>query len=378
MRRDSEAFEALLDGVYRTVRAPTSWPEIVSGIAEWLNADSALMVAPAIGNYRGAGYVMHNFDMTPIAPSYPRYAGRAEWTNRALATGRAPGVFTLDELMPPEERKTNEFYRDMVAPLGVTTALFCLATLPDEFDAPAIVLMFYRVGATAKFTMADVGRLKSLLPHLRRAIRLAFHADDPLIADELKEMLSGFGAPAMLLDGDGKVAFQNASAIHLLEGHDSLSMQDGRLRVGQDAAQSQVDQAIEAAIRRSIVLQWRPRRAIEIKRAQAPSMFAVVIPIGDDAPMLGRETRPRAMVMLLDSAWRPNAASLEMLRDYFGLTTAEIDVAADLSAGQDAKTIARKRGVALNTVQTQIKSALGKTGLSRQAALVALVERLRT
>lgn len=60
----------------------------------------------------------------------------------------------------------------------------------------------------------------------------------------------------------------------------------------------------------------------------------------------------------------------------FGLTPSEAEVVEALAAGLAPQHIAEARAVLVDTVRTQIKAALAKTGLRRQVDLVSLVGRL--
>ena len=60
----------------------------------------------------------------------------------------------------------------------------------------------------------------------------------------------------------------------------------------------------------------------------------------------------------LDQKVSPHA---EMLCDLFGLSRAEAEVAVSLTGGASAEDVARRRGVSLMTVRSQIRSILGKS-----------------
>jgi len=69
-----------------------------------------------------------------------------------------------------------------------------------------------------------------------------------------------------------------------------------------------------------------------------------------------------------DSARQPDASLIQGL---FDLTPAEARVAAALIEGRTIAEMAARNGVGLETVRTQVKSILAKTGVSRQAEFVA-------
>jgi DNA-binding CsgD family transcriptional regulator len=63
----------------------------------------------------------------------------------------------------------------------------------------------------------------------------------------------------------------------------------------------------------------------------------------------------------------------EALSDCFGLTRSEAVVAAAVAEGRAVAGIARQRGVAIDTVRTQLKRIAAKLGCARQSQIAAIV-----
>ena len=84
---------------------------------------------------------------------------------------------------------------------------------------------------------------------------------------------------------------------------------------------------------------------------------------------------PRAIV-----AWHVSAdigeTRQQQLRDLLGLTQAEAEIAILAANGSSREEIARTRGATANTVGSQLKSIFAKADVTREAELVALVNRL--
>jgi DNA-binding CsgD family transcriptional regulator len=85
---------------------------------------------------------------------------------------------------------------------------------------------------------------------------------------------------------------------------------------------------------------------------------------------------PLALVSVVDPELG-SAEPTERLRAYFGLTRTEARVAAELVAGLDAREIADRLGMALNTTRLHIAHLLSKSGTNRQGEFIALASRLR-
>jgi DNA-binding NarL/FixJ family response regulator len=65
-----------------------------------------------------------------------------------------------------------------------------------------------------------------------------------------------------------------------------------------------------------------------------------------------------------------------VLRELYGLTTAETEIANGLLTGFSVEEIAQLRRVSVATVRSQLKPLLGKTGTRRQADLVRVLSTL--
>ena len=99
-------------------------------------------------------------------------------------------------------------------------------------------------------------------------------------------------------------------------------------------------------------------------------MVAHVIPIRLSA----RDIFVRcAAVLVLTPVTLPQAPPVELVQSLFDLTPAEARVARSLSAGETVEKIASVGGVSLNTVRSQLRCVLEKTGCHRQAEVVALL-----
>jgi len=69
----------------------------------------------------------------------------------------------------------------------------------------------------------------------------------------------------------------------------------------------------------------------------------------------------------------PAAQPAELLQGLFDLTPAEARVASGIGEGRTVESIAEGFGLSRETVRSQLKAVLGKTGLGRQADLVAML-----
>jgi DNA-binding CsgD family transcriptional regulator len=119
------------------------------------------------------------------------------------------------------------------------------------------------------------------------------------------------------------------------------------------------------------IINVAPVRSFAVRGADTnAAMVAHVIPIRRSA----RDILVRcAGVLVMTPVTLPQAPPVELVQSLFDLTPAEARVARRLTGGETVEAIASTGGVSLNTIRTQVRGVLEKTGCRRQAEVVALL-----
>jgi DNA-binding CsgD family transcriptional regulator len=368
---------ALLDRIYGAIRAPETWPEIVRAIGEFLGADMGLMLSPGFSGSLPVPLVAYGLDIGRITEAYLKYAGKAEFTKRALATGRAPGAFLVDELMPPNEQASSAYWQDLAIPLGITSGIFAMLRTPDE-NRRAVIMNFYRVGERPAFTADDVKRMDFLIPHLRRALGVILDAPISASSPDVKELYNAIGAPCFFFSAEGRVTHVNHAGELLLKARDGVEMRDGKLVLSDAPAQIELNAALARTIGEGWSAKFRTGAELLARRPSGGApLVLVATPIGAENAIVALAAPVRCALFVLEEKLRSNGLLPERLQRLYGLTTAETDICIDIASGAIPAEIAERRGTSTATVRSQVKAALGKTGARRQADLAALVNRLR-
>lgn len=157
----------------------------------------------------------------------------------------------------------------------------------------------------------------------------------------------------MLLDALLGVVGAEAGAVALVHAHPGLlALRHGRLEVPhQPGALAAAAEALQAA-------GGPPRRGLALHRAGQPPLTMT----------LERAPDGRLWLHLVDGA-RPQLDT-GLLRQMFGLTSAEVRVALLLAQGLSCEDMAHRLHVQSNTVRGHVKQLLAKTHTRRQAQLV--------
>lgn len=376
---NDERRETLLTAIYATIRAPDTWPELIKRIGDWLGADSGLMLAsPAAQTHFPIPHLTYGMDPTPIMSAFPANIERAPLTQRALATGRAPGCFLLDELMPPEEQRVSPFWQSVLAPLDVTSGILGIVRTPDDNSRP-VVISFFRRGERPKFGDGQAAHFEGLFPDLRRALAVALDAPPRRVASDVTDAYDAIAAPVFLIGTQGEVLYANVAARRFLDQDKGVVIRDDHLSIADEDAQNQLDELLPRVIGGNF--RGKPRTGADLLvkgLAPGPASVFVLTPVGGDNQMpLLLQSPIRCAIFVLEEMHRVDASLPVRLRRLYGLTSAESDVCLDIAAGLSPSLIAAQRGTAIATVRAQLKSALAKTGSTRQLELAALVHRLR-
>lgn len=80
-----------------------------------------------------------------------------------------------------------------------------------------------------------------------------------------------------------------------------------------------------------------------------------------------------AALLIVTPVDRAQVPTAEVIQGLFDLTPAEARVARGIGEAETLDAIAEATGVSRETVRTQLKAVLSKTGLSRQQELVSLL-----
>jgi len=179
------------------------------------------------------------------------------------------------------------------------------------------------------------------------------------------ETLSLIGLPALVFDNQGKVLAAN----HLIEAITEQVQWRAQDRVS--LKETSADTLFRQAVETLNITNVAPVRSFAVRGADANAvMVAHVVPICLSA----RDIFVRcAGVLVMTPVTLPEAPPIELVQSLFDLTPAEARVARRLTGGETAEDIASTGGVLLNTVRTQVRGVLEKTGCRRQAEVVALL-----
>ena len=364
---DQDAFDGFVERIYDLALEPERWPDLLAGIAAACGGHAAGLEQEHVESEQGAGLVV-GLDPSVVQTYFDYYAGR-NVLRRFDGFGDAIAAFTPaltvdEECLPKSDLMRTEFYNDFLRPAAIHSVL-SMGLWGEGQSVTA--LSVYRPPGKPAFDLEEVELARALQPHLIRAFRLARR-----MRSRLSGLVGGldqspFGV--ILLGADGRVQHANRAAERLLAEPGGLSVLGGCL-ASADAADSE---RLRTLVSRALAAADRTGGGLAIRRPGRAALQVVAVPSGADrfGALL---VEPGVIVCVTD----PEAAtglSEVYLREDIGLTAAEANVARALMAGRSLRHTAETLDVSLFTVKAHLRRIFEKTGVTRQAELVALLAR---
>ena len=292
----------------------------------------------------------------------------------------APGACFGQDLVPLADYAESAFYRDYARGIGLYHAVGVI--MPLGGGTMVAPLGLHRPRAGRPFSDAERRLLTALLPHLRGALRLHRHLRD---VGKGLAALDAMPLAAFVLNASRHLGYANEAAARLAAAGDGVRLvrsgppPDAPLQL---VAARAADGAALAALVRRAAMQGETV-GLRLGRAAgraAPALCALATPLlgraaaAGGAIRRGRLSPPAALLLIRDPA--PARPAPGVLADLFGLTPAEADIAATLAGGLRVQAVAAARGVGIETVRSQVRAILGKTGATNLRDLERLLAAL--
>jgi DNA-binding CsgD family transcriptional regulator len=196
--------------------------------------------------------------------------------------------------------------------------------------------------------------------------RGSFHPPPTALSPIARLILDRLDRGVILLDAGRRVLDANEMALRLLEHANGMKLQGGRLLFN--------DRVFDERVARLLA---QPRNggrhtnrsiAAWIRHDRAPPYRLIVstLPVGPDE-------RRAALVVLIFGPLERREISADVLKQIYGLTRAQTDVARSLFAGLTVEQTAAELELSLNTIRTHLKHIFTKCDVQSQGELLQLL-----
>lgn len=364
---DSRTERRLTALIYSALLDPSRWQAFLDETAATI--DGARVQIHGWTDAAGASLsATTGYDPAMLA-EYERHLCRLNpWTQ---AISRAPvGLLLSSQQLQPEEKvRKSLFFEEWIRPqeniiAGAGVVIGRTPSGPFMFGGN----VRQRDRETTHPKLIDV--MGRLAPHLALAWRLARAISEPQIRLMAAEKVAVSSRAALiLLRPDHTVVFADEAGEQILAA-ETLCRSDhlGRFSLRNPTAQSALEAAMHGLKQSTSQVALRSPRA---KGCPPIHFIGLDYARAQDWPLaaLLSLSRHSLLCVIEPSVSTKSASHLTS----FGLTPAEQQIAVAVARGESTTTIAKKRGVTVTTVRSQMKAVYGKCDISNRAALAALV-----
>jgi DNA-binding CsgD family transcriptional regulator len=272
---------------------------------------------------------------------------------------------TDQDLFQPGELETMPtypFYRSHG--IGWATALFARVPSSDTFT-----FTFDRRFEDGPISAETVATLNTLRPHLARAALISCRLGLER-AQASAQALNIIGLPAAILCPSHKIIAANERMQALMPTH-VTERAKGRFQLVEQRADDLLSKALAALHLPTDRQDHLQSRSIPIaSKSDYVPMVAHVVPIRRSATDIFVNA---SSIVVITPVCETELPCANVIQGLFDLTAAETRVARMIAGGGTVSAIAASSETTEGTVRNQLKSVFSKTGVSRQADLVSLL-----
>lgn len=272
--------------------------------------------------------------------------------------------------------KRDPFYADFLPQMGFR---YFVSGVLRQTEREFSVIAIQRSPAQGHVSSAEIATMEILVPHLQQALDVTArlrHAGSrgQLLRDAFEWLADGVG----LVAANGSVLYANRALEAIASRGDVLRITRSSLVFCVSEARAHFAQALAAAtqIGDNYPVIAAATDFSVARGAGLPPYLVSVRPLVRTKRSEAIETRAVAMVFIRDPLGHDPAAN-EILREVFGFTNAEADLARALQSGASIAQYACQRAVSLNTIYTHLRRIKEKAGCRRMGELIRKLSELQ-
>jgi DNA-binding CsgD family transcriptional regulator/PAS domain-containing protein len=287
----------------------------------------------------------------------------------ALINGKPGGLVTDYTVLDERGMNGNPFYADFLMPVGYRYFIGGILTVTNQFSSLFSVQRATRQGHVDRTEMMH---MRCLLPHVRQAFDVTRRLRRASEAHGVFEhALDWLADGVALVRADGAIVYANEALRAIFRRNDGLRITKGTFEFAAPESRARFNAALTAiaTLRANGALHDEATDLAVTRGSGLPPYLISVRPLMGAPRNRGTDNRAVAIIFVRDPLSR-NPAATQVLREVFGLTEAEANLARALQAGTPIAAYVREHAVSINTVYTHLRRLKEKTGCKRMAELI--------
>jgi DNA-binding CsgD family transcriptional regulator/PAS domain-containing protein len=359
----------LIGMIYDCAIEPGRWPQTLAEICRTLNCVSGGILLLDLDQSRhrfaytwglSSDWANRPFDFSDTLTGFYRRA-----FSREICADGEP--LLLSRLMERVGQPGRKIYDDWTQPQGLSEVMQTVVLRQSHRLA---VFNANRHESVAELTDAELTITRLLVPHIRRAVTIIDILDvRQLEIQTLAATLDSISAGIVVVADQGRILHANRAAREMLSKHQPISSVNGMLSIRDAKARQELIHAIELARVDEAAI---GANGIGVPLRDPGSAVAHVLPLARGELRTRFAAQAAAAVFITQPAQSP-PRDVGAIAANFGLTPAETRMLEQLAGGASLGEVARALNISANTAKTHLSRIFSKTGVSRQADLLSLI-----
>jgi DNA-binding CsgD family transcriptional regulator/PAS domain-containing protein len=366
----AQALSDAVGAIYDCALEPDHWPKAMQRVAEL--TESAGMGIGIVDHKHQHNVRLYDYGYSEedVRIYFEKYAAmNPAFIARLMYPVGEP--VTAEMLIGEQELLESRLYREYWKPRGIRYgATIELLRTAHRSAGTAVTRKEWQ----PPYSAADLALLRLLAPHMIRAVTISDVLELRTLKSEMLEAtLDALAAGVFLTARDGRIVYMNAAAERQLETGNALRVVNNRLRAADPSARPALAKAIEVAA--ACETDAGPGdRALALPDSGGAGYVATLLPLER-----GRRQNIVAPFGASVAVFTQDPAEVpvmpgEAFAKLYRLTGGELRVLLVLARGVGAKEAADMLGISEPTVRTHLQQMFSKTGTSRQADLLRLLQ----
>ena len=369
-----ERLSDLIGLVYDCTIEPDRWPEAMREICSDLGCFLSAIYRVETESSQVSFLRQWNARPEKLA-LLEKYAEDIVSVYKAAQAVRPPQIdepFVLARDVPREMWAQTRYYTEWARPRGVCDSIQTMVLREPRRIA---VFAANRHETVGPISDREIAILRLLAPHIRRAVTIGDILDLKKVeAQALGSTLDNLAAGVIVVAEENRILHANHVARQMFTKGTPVRSVSGRLAARGAEAGAELAKAINLARRNETGIGATGIGVALSDEAGEPAV-AHVLPLARGDLRTRLLPQATAAVFVTQAGGAP-PSDIAAIAASFGLTHAEARVLERLLSGMTLVAAAAALGIAETTAKTHLSRIFAKTGVTRQAELVALLDRL--
>lgn len=360
----------LIGMIYDCAIEPERWPRTIAEICATMGCLSGMILLVDLRRSQ------HRFAYTwGLAPNWERrFLGYSDSLRDFYARAFSKAICVDGEPLVLSSvisgRYANSVYAQLTEPEGITDAMH---TVVLRQAGRLAVFGAHRHDSGGKLSDDERAIMRLLVPHIRRAVAISDLLDVKRIeVATLAATLDSFNAGILVVGDRSQILHANRAARDMLSKRQSIAAVNGALSVHDPQAGAEIASAIELARADEATI---GTNGIGVPLRGEEEAVAHVLPLARGELRTRLAPQATAAVFITQPTDSP-PQDIGSLAANYGLTPAETRILECVAGGASIGEAAEMLDVSANTARTHLAHIFSKTGVTRQADLIALVNRI--